>query len=540
MLSRTMMVLCFWLLLMTSASAQDTTYVYGGPGTLEGKFETAGGLPDRQGWIGVDLTLVTESHWQINTFNCANLDPGEPDNHAWWCGDVYTSCGAGDPAEGYGNNYIEYLDWYSTVPDPGNGVAVTVNAVLNYDNEPGFDFLYLKYESAVGMQIHATYNGKQDSVVVSVGFVLTPADYVGAGNDQVHLRWEFVSDNGYSDEDCEWPTAGAAQIDLIEVWFDQGGGPVQIGETETCEPGDPLQWEPAFRPGVGEFSQVWPLLDDLDPDHQNDTPQFAFIDDGVVVPGTGGTYCFTWCYGPDGWCVNGRGGLLGWGNNLHNEIWSPVIALTEMGDLDTRLSFETYRHNDAVVPPVVVDTWRVRSTADPTGTADWSSWRGEEGSHTSVPQYVKLDLLIEDRLEPGYRFVQIALGAHDLNVFWPWEQNPTPAPYFDNVMLYQVPNLGDMPSNGLTLLLGKPAPNPFNPSTTVSFTLPQAGPVELAVYDLRGRLVRVLLAEEKSAGSFTVAWRGRDEQGAAVAAGTYLFQLEAGGRKLVAKGSLLK
>jgi hypothetical protein len=69
-------------------------------------------------------------------------------------------------------------------------------------------------------------------------------------------------------------------------------------------------------------------------------------------------------------------------------------------------------------------------------------------------------------------------------------------------------------------------PNPFNPSTTVGFTLPQAGPVRLSLHDARGRLVRVLVDEPLAAGSHEVRWDGRDLTGRVAASGVYLARLE--------------
>ena len=71
-------------------------------------------------------------------------------------------------------------------------------------------------------------------------------------------------------------------------------------------------------------------------------------------------------------------------------------------------------------------------------------------------------------------------------------------------------------------------PNPFNPSTTISFSLRERGAVSLAVYDVAGRLVRVLIDGVKEAGSHDVAWNGKDSAGRGVASGVYFYRLEAG------------
>jgi len=69
-------------------------------------------------------------------------------------------------------------------------------------------------------------------------------------------------------------------------------------------------------------------------------------------------------------------------------------------------------------------------------------------------------------------------------------------------------------------------PNPFNPGTSIRFSLPRAEDVRLAVYDVAGRLVRTLVSAHREAGTHTVTWDGLDDQGKAAASGTYLYRLE--------------
>ncbi|MEM9666804.1 MAG: PKD domain-containing protein, partial [Bacteroidota bacterium] len=69
-------------------------------------------------------------------------------------------------------------------------------------------------------------------------------------------------------------------------------------------------------------------------------------------------------------------------------------------------------------------------------------------------------------------------------------------------------------------------PNPFNPETTIPFRLSEAGAVRVSVYDVTGRLVRVLWEGDRGAGRHTVRWDGRTESGQGVASGVYLYRLE--------------
>lgn len=85
------------------------------------------------------------------------------------------------------------------------------------------------------------------------------------------------------------------------------------------------------------------------------------------------------------------------------------------------------------------------------------------------------------------------------------------------------------------------APNPFNPRTTLSYTLDSPSLVRIAIFDARGRRVKTLLsADEKPAGTHEVVWDGEDEGGRGVASGVYLVQLEADGRVRMERIALVR
>ena len=87
-----------------------------------------------------------------------------------------------------------------------------------------------------------------------------------------------------------------------------------------------------------------------------------------------------------------------------------------------------------------------------------------------------------------------------------------------------------VPQTSAVVALGDAYPNPFNPQTTISFDLRSERPVSLSIYDLSGRLVDVLLEDEKGRqGLNKVVWRGRDQAGRHLPSGTYFYRLEAGG-----------
>ncbi len=84
------------------------------------------------------------------------------------------------------------------------------------------------------------------------------------------------------------------------------------------------------------------------------------------------------------------------------------------------------------------------------------------------------------------------------------------------------------------------APNPFNPLTTVTYAVPVAGSVELAVYDAAGRRVRALVDGTRPAGVATVRWDGHDDGGRRCASGPYVLRLRAGERVRQMKVLLVK
>ncbi|MFQ5499939.1 MAG: T9SS type A sorting domain-containing protein [Candidatus Zixiibacteriota bacterium] len=83
-------------------------------------------------------------------------------------------------------------------------------------------------------------------------------------------------------------------------------------------------------------------------------------------------------------------------------------------------------------------------------------------------------------------------------------------------------------------------PNPFNPSTTIEYSLPNRAFVVLKVYDLLGRTVNTLISETQSAGSYAIDWDGTDIEGNTVASGMYFYRLETDNYSIAKKMLLLK
>jgi hypothetical protein len=121
-------------------------------------------------------------------------------------------------------------------------------------------------------------------------------------------------------------------------------------------------------------------------------------------------------------------------------------------------------------------------------------------------QYVRDDVMAtpEDRFEI----------AQDV---FSWMQNTTRDPFSGN---------GTPPAVNK---LAQNFPNPFNPATTIKYDVKAKGVVTLKVYNVAGQLVRTLENGMKDAGSYTVAWNGKNDRGASVASGMYFYKMETKG-----------
>ncbi|MFH1853676.1 MAG: right-handed parallel beta-helix repeat-containing protein [Candidatus Neomarinimicrobiota bacterium] len=83
-------------------------------------------------------------------------------------------------------------------------------------------------------------------------------------------------------------------------------------------------------------------------------------------------------------------------------------------------------------------------------------------------------------------------------------------------------------------------PNPFNPSTTISYSLPEQSKVSISVYNVRGGLVNILVSKTEEAGYHQVVWKGDNNTGKMVSAGVYLYQIVTPGFTATKKIVLLK
>ncbi len=415
-----------------------------------GDFEDADGNPAWNGWTHRDITQPRETHWNVSNYN-------QPDtgNHAAWCGDItIAACNESDPAGGYGNSWHDIIEFRQVVPHPESSTTVTITATLIHDSEPGYDYTYLSYRFQAQLfgDLQSWDGAGTEAVEGSVTFL--PLEYLDGTDIAVYFR--FKSDGGWSDEDCSYTTAGACQVDDINVHL--VNGPFTWDFFEDFEhDGDPVDfglWSIAFPDGVGDFARIWKGLQDVDPCVSNFSPQVAFIDDGLIVPGTGGSDCINWCYGPGGYIVTTTGGLAGPAEHIHCAIESPVMAwpASQNGGQDDDgiiIAFGVFRHEDLDGDsPGIFYTWGIRSadtdgSGGPTQDIYDQGWQDRAFVYYGDPGYVIFREDVTDLMNSGRDEVQVQLAVYEVGWIWNYLGNDGyPAPYYDNVRVKVFPYAG--------------------------------------------------------------------------------------------------
>ena len=104
-------------------------------------------------------------------------------------------------------------------------------------------------------------------------------------------------------------------------------------------------------------------------------------------------------------------------------------------------------------------------------------------------------------------------------------------------------NVGEVSSPGMlpavTELKGN-YPNPFNPETTIHYSLKEASPVSIKIYNIKGQCVRTLINAFEEAGYHTAIWQGKDDNNKSVTSGVYFYRLKSNGYTSTKKMLLLK
>lgn len=190
---------------------------------------------------------------------------------------------------------------------------------------------------------------------------------------------------------------------------------------------------------------------------------------------------------------------------------------------------------------VTEQDWADRSRA-------FANWLGSEeflGDYDNLVFFDFFDLLANpDDGQPMANMLRYEYEiTHDTPNGHPNElANSIIGPQFANFVVVAANRMQDptdVPDVAAALEL-KAFPNPFNPRTTISFTLPSAQSTRVDIYDLTGRHVRTLHQGHLAEGAHQMAWTGRDEAGNGVPSGTYFAKVQIGDGSATTALTLLK
>lgn len=241
--------------------------------------------------------------------------------------------------------------------------------------------------------------------------------------------------------------------------------------------------------------------------------------------------------------------MVGFGAGVDRSLWFPlsweitqtprVALIDSLGSwMPTATAYQTmtriighwfaFDHLDASVPNVRQYVFRHRSHPEKYLRVCW--W--DNGAHGSGSSLTRFDLppatkRVIATTYLGVRSVANTLGTDHLDILV--DHTPVFIEYEQD--LSQITGLAGRPAAAPRL--EQNFPNPFNPVTTLRFTVPGAtgatAPAALRIYDATGRLVRTLQDGELAAGQHLRTWTGEDEQGHRMPAGVYLARLTSGG-----------
>ena len=83
-------------------------------------------------------------------------------------------------------------------------------------------------------------------------------------------------------------------------------------------------------------------------------------------------------------------------------------------------------------------------------------------------------------------------------------------------------------------------PNPFNPTTSINFSIEENTNVEISVYNAKGQKVKTLVSENLALGKHSVTWNGGDDHGKSVSSGIYFYKMRTGKFTAIKKMIMMK
>jgi len=430
--------------------------------------------------------------------------------NSWWCGQVGLPHG-----DGYANNWIQSLT--TNVPiNIAGGTGAQLTFKMRFQAEFSFDWGWVLIKggnAGARWDTLASYSGNFGNACVNQ--TLSIPDSFKTVTQPIALQFLFGSDAFVSAEDSTDFWTGWTIDDVA----------VKTGTTthffDDMETG-PSNWI-AVSPNPGLLWHVESAPTTSLPASCN------FLNTNVWVPFQGSGFGIVPDFA-DQMVMTPPMDLKG--------VFSPATPNTVL-----KLQFDEWIN----LPPPNSVYWSVwiQGSSDLT---TWSTWKNAlfpneyTGGNPQCIEGLTKDINPYDSLRtgvgPSMRYIRIGIRLKDekaidgCNCGGPRRLGfTTEGLYFDNLGVYYVYTI-----SGVETVSGVPAasrpriqrafPNPFNPSTTIEFSVPRSGPVRVDVFDIHGKRVADLVDKTMNAGVYRVRWTGKDVNGADVSSGVYYAQIK--------------
>ena len=472
------------------------------------------------GWGVVNFRAGQPNAWQV--VSGANSCTG----NAWWCGQTGLPFGSG-----YGNNWVQTLK--TNVPITLNG---TTNNKLTYKFRSRTEWLFdtawvLIHDGAAGSRWDtlAAYSGDFGASCINATIDI-PNSWT-TRPQPVQLMFIFGSDLDISAADQAGNFTGWS-VDDVKItaqgnnvrFFDDMETGTSKWIWESPNPG-PL-WHLESAPGTsipaGCFflsSNVWVPFQGFG---------FGAVPDFVDAMVTTPPMDIQGVFSPN----------------------NPTTSLT--------LQFDTWLN----LPPEIAVYWSYQISGS-NDLVTWTPWRNAQaalhiGGNPQCTEGYTADFnpynTVDTGILPGTRYIRLGFRLRDekLNGFPALDEGAplfigvrTEGMYLDNVGVYNIYTISgvetvDGAPAGSRATIRKAYPNPFNPRTTLEFTVPKRGPVAVRIFDLQGRQVASLVNDTMNGGVYRVRWNGQDDAGRAQSSGIYFAQIQSGGSQHSVRLTMLK
>ena len=169
-------------------------------------------------------------------------------------------------------------------------------------------------------------------------------------------------------------------------------------------------------------------------------------------------------------------------------------------------------------------------TQSETGVSGFKIYRGRSNN---LAEATDMNVFIEATntgTTQMYSYVDNALDGNGVYYYWLQNIDLDGGSRYYGPVTATVNQVGgnDIPPIEMVTGIEKIYPNPFNPQTTIRFSLVQDAPVEVVIYNVRGQKVRNLLSAQKAAGFHNLEWNGLDNSGASCSSGVYTVRVKIG------------